>query len=322
MNGNATVSPRTMRGLTLSVVLAVVGYFAFTLWGGWGEVRASLSQVGGQELLWLLLLSLVNYLLRFVRWRKFLRILGYPLPQWTNLRIYLSGFALTTTPGKAGEALRSVLLKPLGVAYPHSLAALLAERLGDLMAVLLLACVGLYAYEPARPVVAILALCFVFGLWLLQQHELLGRIEQWLKSRFHQRVAHLISGFIDILRHSGGLLSLPLLGYSLWLGVIAWGAEGLAFYYLLQVMGADVSLTAAIFIYAFSMLIGAISFLPGGLGGAEVTMTALLVLNGMDSAAAVAATLLIRLTTLWFAVVLGLLAMVSARWAASTEIGH
>jgi uncharacterized protein (TIRG00374 family) len=57
------------------------------------------------------------------------------------------------------------------------------------------------------------------------------------------------------------------------------------------------------------MLIGAISFLPGGLGGAEVTMTALLMLNGMDNGAAVAATLLIRLTTLWFAVVLGLLAL-------------
>lgn len=303
------VSPRTMRGLSLSVVLAVVGYFVFSLWGGWEEVRDSLAKVGWLDMVWLLVLSLVNYLLRFVRWRKFLRLLGYPLPEWVNLRIYLSGFALTTTPGKAGEALRSVLLRPLGVAVPHSLAALLAERLGDLLAVLLLACVGLYAYEPARPVVAVMAVGFVFGLWLLQQDGLLGRIELWLKHRFHQRVAYLISGFIDTLRHSGGLLSLPLLGYSLGLGVVAWGAEGIAFYYLLQVMGADVSLTSAIFIYAFSMLIGAISFLPGGLGGAEVTMTALLVLGGMDNAAAVAATLLIRLTTLWFAVVLGLLAM-------------
>lgn len=215
-----------MRGLTLSVVLAVIGYFAFSLWGGWEEVRDSLAQVGWLDLLWLLLLSLVNYLLRYVRWRKFLRLLGYHLAEWPNLRIYLSGFALTTTPGKAGEALRSVLLKPFGVAYPHSLAALLAERLGDLMAVLLLACVGLYAYEPARPVVAVLAVGFVFGLWLLQQDALLGRIEGWLQRRFHQRLAHLISGFIDTLRHSGGLLSLPLLLYSLGLGLVAWGGGG------------------------------------------------------------------------------------------------
>jgi len=306
---NTVISPRAMRGLTLSVVLAVVGYFLFTLWGGVNEVRESLSHVGWLELTWLLLLSLLNYLLRFVRWRTFLLRLGYQLPEAANFRIYISGFALTTTPGKAGEALRSVLLKPLGVAYPHSLAALLAERLGDLMAVLLLACVGLYAYEPARPVVAAVAMGFILGLWLLQQHSLLGRFESWLTQRFQQRLAHLISGFIDTLRHSGGLLSLPLLGYSLGLGLIAWGAEGVAFYYLLQVMGAEITLTMALFIYAFAMLVGAISFLPGGLGGAEVTMTGLLLINGMESASAVAATLVIRLTTLWFAVVLGMLAM-------------
>ncbi len=311
------ISPRAMRGLSLSVVFAVVCYFVFSLWGGWEEIRDSLAKVTLLDLSLLLLLSLVNYLLRFVRWRKFLRLQGHQVPELANLRIYVSGFALTTTPGKAGEALRSLLLKPYGVSYPHSLAVLLAERLGDLMSVLLLACVGLYAYEPARPVVAVMALLFIFGLWLLQQHVLLGRIEQWLTRRFHQRVAHLISGFIDTLRHSRGLLSLPLLGYSLWLGIIAWGAEGLAFYYLLQVMGFEITLVTAMFIYAFSMLIGAISFLPGGLGGAEVTMTALLMLNGVDNGAAVAATLLIRLTTLWFAVVLGLLAMLPGRRALS-----
>lgn len=307
------VAPRGLHGLTLSVVFAVVCYFTFTLWGGWEEIRASLSQVSLLDLLLLLLLSLLNYLLRFLRWRKFLHLLGHQVPDADNLRVYLSGFALTTTPGKAGEALRSLLLKPFGVSYPHSLAALVAERLGDLMSVLLLAGVGLYAYEPARPVVAVMAVFFIFGVWLLQQHALLGHLQVWLTQRLPQRVAHLISGFIETLRHSGGLLSLPLLGYSLGLGLVAWGAEGIAFYYLLQVMGLDIGVVPALFIYAFSMLIGAISFLPGGIGGAEVTMTALLLFNGMDNGGAVAATLLIRLTTLWFAVVLGLLAMLPVR---------
>lgn len=48
-------------------------------------------------------------------------------------------------------------------------------------------------------------------------------------------------------------------------------------------------------------------------------MTALLVLNGMDNATAVAATLLIRLTTLWFAVVLGLLAMLPG-WSRAQQV--
>ena len=63
----------------------------------------------------------------------------------------------------------------------------------------------------------------------------------------------------------------------------------------------------AVFVYAIAMLAGALSFMPGGLGGAEAAMVALLVWGGASSPEAVAATVLIRLATLWFAVVLGVL---------------
>ena len=84
MSEAPVISPRGMRGLTLSILFAVVCYFAFSLWGGWDEVRASLAQVSLLDLLLLLVLSLVNYLLRFVRWRKFLRLQGYHVPDLTN----------------------------------------------------------------------------------------------------------------------------------------------------------------------------------------------------------------------------------------------
>jgi uncharacterized protein (TIRG00374 family) len=61
----------------------------------------------------------------------------------------------------------------------------------------------------------------------------------------------------------------------------------------------------------FAMLVGAISFLPGGLGGVEATMVGLLILIGSTQPLALAATVIIRLTTLWFAVALGLLALVA-----------
>jgi uncharacterized protein (TIRG00374 family) len=99
------------------------------------------------------------------------------------------------------------------------------------------------------------------------------------------------------------------MAYAIFLGFFAWSAEGLGLYYVANWMGGEVSLVEGAFIYAFSMLVAALSFLPGGLGGAEVTMIGLLLLNGMDEAQAVACTLFIRLATLWFAVALGLLAL-------------
>jgi len=61
------------------------------------------------------------------------------------------------------------------------------------------------------------------------------------------------------------------------------------------------------------MLAGAISFLPGGVGGAEAVMAAMLVAAGAPEAKAVAATVIIRLATLWFAVAIGVLTMALER---------
>lgn len=60
------------------------------------------------------------------------------------------------------------------------------------------------------------------------------------------------------------------------------------------------------------MLAGALSFMPGGIGGAEGVMVALLMTQA-PAADAVAATVLIRLTTLWFAVAIGALALGASR---------
>jgi uncharacterized protein (TIRG00374 family) len=93
------------------------------------------------------------------------------------------------------------------------------------------------------------------------------------------------------------------------LSLVAWGAEAFAFHLMLDWLGLQVDVAFAVFVYAAAMLAGALSFLPGGLGGAEATMVSLLLWLGQPQAPAVAATVLIRLTTLWFAVVLGLLAL-------------
>jgi uncharacterized protein (TIRG00374 family) len=63
--------------------------------------------------------------------------------------------------------------------------------------------------------------------------------------------------------------------------------------------------TTAVFVYAFGMLVGGLSFLPGGLGSSEAVMIGLLMMHGFPESAAVTATLICRLATLWFAVGLG-----------------
>lgn len=287
-----------------SVALAALGYLGLSLWAGWRDVWAAITLVGPWVLLGLLALSLSNYLLRFLRWAGYLALLDAPVDWRINLNAYFAGFALTTSPGKLGETLRSVLLKPYGVPTTSSLAAFFAERASDLLAILVLTAIGLWSYPPARPVVGLTLACVLLALLLVQWTALITAIDRWAAAR-PQKVAKLLVRLCEIILHFRRCFSLPALMAGLLVGVLAWLAEGLGFWWLLGALGHPLPLNTAVFIYAFAMLVGGLSFLPGGLGSSEAVMIALLMLNGFPEPAAVTATLICRLATLWFAVGLG-----------------
>jgi uncharacterized membrane protein YbhN (UPF0104 family) len=281
------------RALLLIVLLSATGYLVFSIWGGWHEVVTAIRRVGFTGMIMVLTLSLVNYALRFVRWQKFLALLGHHVHTPESLRIYIAGFGMTILPGKVGESIRSLFLKHHGISYPESLAAFFSEQFSNLISMLLLVSIGLWLYPPAKPLVIILAALIATGLIVLQQTKWLKALKAFAQHRLPGRLGKLVHHGIEIVLHS----------------VVAWGAEGVAFYYIMQVLGNDLTLSTALFIYAFSILVGALSFLPGGLGGAEITMVTLLMLNNVAQPQAVAATVLIRVATLWFAVALGIFAL-------------
>jgi uncharacterized protein (TIRG00374 family) len=297
------------RALLLIVLLSATGYLVFSIWGGWHEVVTAIRRVGFTGMIMVLTLSLVNYALRFVRWQKFLALLGHHVHTPESLRIYIAGFGMTILPGKVGVSIRSLFLKHHGISYPESLAAFFSEQFSNLISMLLLVSIGLWLYPPAKPLVIILAALIATGLIVLQQTKWLKALKAFAQHRLPGRLGKLVHHGIEIVLHSGRCFSLPMLLYGIALGVVAWGAEGVAFYYIMQVLGNDLTLSTALFIYAFSILVGALSFLPGGLGGAEITMVTLLMLNNVAQPQAVAATVLIRVATLWFAVALGIFAL-------------
>jgi uncharacterized protein (TIRG00374 family) len=96
------------------------------------------------------------------------------------------------------------------------------------------------------------------------------------------------------------------------LSVISWFFECTAFWAVVHgFSGASVDLQAATFIYASMTVAGALSFLPGGLGVTEAGMLAMLgqLATGCNRSVAAAATFVTRLCTLWFAVLVGIVAL-------------
>lgn len=301
-----------LRSAAWVVALAAIGYLALSLWAGWREVLAASLRAGPLVIAGMLLLSLLNYGLRFVRWQYYLNRLGAPVPWASSARIYFSGFALTTTPGKLGELFRGLLLKPHGVPLMSSTAAFFAERAIDLLAIVLMCSMVFQVYPAAAPVIvasggfvlsAIIAVqfpCWIEGIarWAAQQRFRLAR-----------SLSHLCRLVLDFRQ----CFALPAIGYGLLLGLVAWMAEAIGFHWLLHALGYPVPFPVSVFIYAFAMLAGGISFLPGGIGGSELAMVGLLAWQGVAEPVAVSATLITRLATLWFAVGLGGMALLLGR---------
>lgn len=300
-----TPSANQRRLLWLSVSLSALGYLAFALGSGWHQVVDAIARIGPLPVLAALLLSLINYLLRGERWGLYLRQDAHPLPRGLNLRIYFAGFALTTTPGKAGELVRSLFLKPHGVEYHHSAAMFFSERLADLVAIVALTALGLTHLPNGGVAFLLLVAALLAGLLLL-------------RTRLPERLLRAFAGerrslrwLADVAASSRPFWRGRLFWQAQGLSALAWLAEGLGAWLILRALTPDIDITYALFAYGFGMLIGALSFLPGGLGGTEATLSGLLVLQGLSLPEAVAATVIIRLATLWFAVLLGLIAMVS-----------
>lgn len=293
--------------LAFVLVLALAGLVA-----GWREVAGELARLGPPLLAGLLGLSLVNYGLRALRWWLLARANGTPLSFGRAVLDYSAGFAFTATPGKLGELVRLWLLqRHLGYPWERTLGLLLLDRVSDAAPLLLLVVLGAGTVAGRGWAVALLGLLVLAPAFLLLRPDLLDRLLLGL----HALLGSLGRTLVRLrraLRAASRLATPPVLLSACALGLVGWLAEILGLAWLLAELGRPIGLWAAAFVFGFAMLVGALPLFPGGVGGAEATMIALLLALGTGPEAAVAATGVCRLATLGFATLLGILALPAA----------
>lgn len=305
-----------MRSLVIRVALGVAAgvaiYVGYAIWRDASQVATAMSQFAPRAALIGLLLAAANYLVRWVRWEYYLRVLGYRVPTGDSVMVFLAGFSLTVTPGKLGEAVKAFLLREAhGIPVARTAPIVVAERVTDLIGCLALACVGAFTFNVPRGFLVACAVLVVVGLAVVSIRPLAHACIA-VASRLPglRRVAHKLHEFYD---STATMLKPAPLVVGVVLSTVSWFCECLAFWFVVKGFpGADVALDAATFIYAAMTIAGAISFLPGGLGVTEGGMLLLLgrLGTGIGSGAAAAATFITRLCTLWFAVALGMGALI------------
>lgn len=295
--------------------IAILGVlFAFVIAGlaglaaatGWEETKHQLMQLSLAQVAILLALSLVNYMFRGVRWHLFANRLGLPTTLMQDVRHFIGGFAMSVTPGRVGELIRMRWLRrETGWAVERTAPLVLMDRASDLAAMALILAGGIAlsagGIAMAMPV-AIVALILAF---VATRPKLLAGCVTLLYravGKFPRLMARVRTAARSLTVFSSG----PIMAGAMALGLIGWFAEGYAFHLLLMWMGADIGLAKAVAIFTFSTLAGGLTGAPGGVGGAEAAMVALLSLEGIPLEVSIPATAVIRLTTLWFAILIGI----------------
>jgi uncharacterized protein (TIRG00374 family) len=295
--------------LAIAVVIGVAAM------GAVGDVRHlgdALGDFGWWAFGVALALAVGNYALRFLRWQLYLAKRDVHVPVSSSALVFGAGLSLSITPGKLGELVKAYLLKEMhDVPATQTAPIVVAERVTDLIALVVVGIVGVARYGLAPTFVAVAATLVAIGLVLLAWTRPTLALIDFVTAP--GKLRRLREPLRETLAHLAALCRPGTLVAATAIAIPAWGCECLGFGVICNAFpGAHVDYGLAAVIYAATTIAGALSFLPGGLGVTEGAMTLALV-ELMGRAQASAATLLTRLATLWFAVALGVVFLALAR---------
>ena len=244
----------------------------------------------------------------FLKWNFLLKNCEINLPIKQNILVFLSGPAFEITPGHVGALMKSQILKnssniPRTKTVPIIMVEKIYELIGAIIAsVLGIIVLGLNFYLIIIAIVALIAI-FFFMYYKPASKLFFNRI---VKTKFFSKYIENISEFEKYVEKC---TTKKIATLSILLAVSYWFMIAGAAYTILLSFDVDIfSYLEILSIYTTSVLLGAISFIPAGMGVTEGSITGLFTLYGLDISTALILSVMVRILTLWYSVSIGFIA--------------
>lgn len=291
------------------MILIMVFYVGIVIYSDVNKISERFQEIKIEFIGVILLVELLSLAIRSFRQQKFLNDLGIKLSFLTNFKIYLAGMSMIFTPGGTGTLIKSHFLKRnYGFTISKVLPVALLERYHDLLAVttiLFFSLLVLYNWPSALIVVIATALLVSIYL-IIRKKDLLIKCQQNLtKLKF-------LSKFVPgpELNESIDHLSRPKITALGWLiSIVSWMVDAAAVYLAFLSFNQDFGFIQTTQLYFTSLGYGAISLLPGGIGVTEGSFIGLLTATGLELSTSSALVFFVRITTIWFATILGFISI-------------
>ena len=306
--------------LAVGFLFGIIVTCSMALYADIDQLHHTLAFPLWNKMLLSLFLVCLGYFGRFWKWQLYMRELAIAIPWQDSARIFFSGLSMALTPGKTGEVIRAyLLLRTHKINFYRSAPTILAERITDLSAMLVLMLAGVWQVEQFYIVFLVGGGIVASFLMLISRKSIFERVLSTIAALplFGKWMVPIKTMYDSsyILLHGW------LLVHTIIISIGAWFMECLALYFILQGLGQMLPLSWVVFAFSASSILGGLSMLPGGLGAAEVSLASLLMMAGLDRPLAIGATVLARFGTLWFGWLLGVLVLgLSVRYFRKCEV--
>ena len=298
-------STSTYYKFLIVIIIAIIIYSTFLLISDFNKIYDKISEFNIFYLPLILGIIFASWLVLFVRWSILLKNLHISIPIKSNLIIFLASFSLSATPGQLGELIKSKLLKDkFDVPVSKTAPLVFVERLYDLIGAIVVSIFGIWYLENGFIIIGIMTSFIIFIFYILHSKYFFDKISKILFNiKFIRNKLGDSSNTFDVINPS---IKGKLLATCSLLSISYWFLIGCAAYLVLLSFNVhEIQLLNMISIYSSSLIIGAISFIPGGVGITEGSIAGLLTLGGVELPVALVLGVMIRIFTLWFGVIIG-----------------
>ncbi len=292
------------------LILAVMGiYIGIILYSDLEEFYKNFLEIHYEYLPVILLLVFFSLVAKSFRQLILLRKIGIDISVKANFTIFFSGLSMQATPGGLGTMIKSQFIKKN---YGHSLLktmpVVLVERFHDLLSMITIIAILSFFYQliEIQLILAILIPILIFSYLAVRREKILVFfVNRLLKIKFLSKSIQNLFESKETLQ----ALSTKKILLSCW-GISLFGLtlEAISIYFSFLAFNLDFGIIETTLITFASFVIGAASFIPGGIGLTEASLIGLLVLSKVELATASSLAIFIRLTTIWYATSMGFIA--------------
>jgi glycosyltransferase 2 family protein len=292
------------------ILVSVISLYAgFLIVSDFNQITTKINTLKFDYLPIIVLLAPCSWFMLFLRWHYLLKNSNINLPFIESLKINLAGYALSVTPGKVGELIKAHFMKSnFGIPQKNTIPIIMMEQFYTLLGLVCVGLFGVWYFEFGFYVFSAIIAMLIFLFVVIFSSTLFQRIVN-LSSKipFLSKYTETMSKSHEIIRQS---IKKPIFFKATLLSMAFWFIESILVYFVILSFNiSHLDLLKVVSIYAVSIILGAISFLPLGIGVVEGSLAGFFILQKIDVSIALTLVIMIRILTRWYAVSVGVIAL-------------